>query len=148
MRTRHWILGTVAAGGPAADAGLAVLRIGAGLLLLFLHGLAKIPPQEGFVGWIGGMGFPAPLVFAWLAALAETAGAILIAIGLFTRPAALYVVVHFTVVVLVAHAGDTLKERELALMFGLVALAIALIGPGRYSLDAALARRKGAAGRP
>jgi putative oxidoreductase len=142
MRTRHWIFGTGTAGGPAADAGLAVLRIGAGFLLLYLHGLGKLPPQEGFVGRIGGMGFPAPLVFAWLAALAESAAAILIAIGLLTRPAALYVVVHFIVVVFVAHAGDTLAERELAIMFGLVAFAIAMIGPGRFSLDAMIARRR------
>jgi putative oxidoreductase len=148
MRTRHWILGSGTAGTPAADAGLALLRISAGLLLLFLHGLGKIPPQEGFVGWIGGMGFPAPLLFAWLATIAEVVGALLIALGLFTRPAALYVAIHFAVVVFVAHAGDALADRELAILFGVIALTLALTGPGRYSLDAMLAGRRAGAGRP
>jgi putative oxidoreductase len=141
MRTRNWFLAPGGTGTPAGDAGLALLRIGAGLLLLFLHGLGKVPPAEGFVGWIGGMGFPAPIVFAWLATLAEVVGAILIAVGLLTRPAALYVAVHFVVVVFIAHAGDALPDRELAILFGLIALAIALTGPGRYSVDAVIARR-------
>jgi putative oxidoreductase len=144
MRTRNWLFGPGGAGTPTADAGLAALRIGAGVFLVLLHGMQKVPPQEGFVGWIGSMGFPAPLLFAWLAAIAEFVGGILLALGLLTRPAALYVVVHFTVVVLVAHAGDPLADRELALLFGLTALAFAAVGPGRFSLDALIARRKGA----
>jgi len=71
----------------------------------------KVPPQEGFVGRVGGMGFPAPLLFAWLAAFAEFAGGILIAIGLLTRPISLLVFLHFVVVVFVAHAGDSLVDR-------------------------------------
>jgi putative oxidoreductase len=143
MSSRRWILG--AGGGTVAtDAGLAILRVGSMVLLILLHGLRKLPPAEGFVGRIGRMGFPAPEVFAWLAALAETGAPLLIALGLLTRPAALYVALHFVVVVFVAHAGDTLAERELAVMFGMIALVLALTGPGRYSLDAAIGRPGGA----
>jgi putative oxidoreductase len=131
-----------------ADAGLATLRVVAGLLLAFLHGIGKIPPQEGFVGWVGQMGFPAPLLFAWLAGLAELAGGVLIALGLLTRPVALVVTIHFAVVVMIAHAGDTLAERELAILFGVIALALALTGPGRYSVDELIRRRSGPARRP
>lgn len=143
MRAREWIFGSTGAGSPAADAGLAALRIIGGLLLAFLHGIGKVPPQEGLVGWIGGMGFPAPLVFAWLAGIAEFVGGLLIAIGLLTRPAAAFVFVHFIIVVFVAHAGDPIGDRELPMLFGAIALAFALVGPGRYSVDALLAGRKG-----
>jgi len=37
-------------------------------------------------------------------------------IGLLTRPAAFLLVGHFAIVVLVAHAGETFKERELPLL--------------------------------
>jgi putative oxidoreductase len=148
MRARQWIFGSAVAGSPMADAGLATLRVVAGLLLAFLHGIGKIPPQEGFVGWIGQMGFPAPLLFAWLAGLAELAGGVLIALGLLTRPVALVVTIHFAVVVMIAHAGDTLAERELAILFGVIALALALTGPGRYSVDELIRRRSGPARRP
>lgn len=143
MRKRHWIFGSGTANTPTADAGLALLRIGAGVLLFVLHGIDKVAPQEGFVGRVEGMGFPAPMLFAWVAAVAEVAGGILIAIGLLTRPVALFVFVHFIVVVLMAHAGDALADRELPILFGLIALAVALIGPGRYSVDAWLGGRNG-----
>jgi putative oxidoreductase len=50
MRTNKWLLGAGATPSPPTEAGLAVLRITAGLLLALLHGIGKVPPQEGFVG--------------------------------------------------------------------------------------------------
>jgi putative oxidoreductase len=145
MRLRSWMFGS-GNPGSAADAGLAVLRVVAGLLLVALHGLGKVPPQEGYVGWIGSLGFPAPLAFAWMAAFAEVVGGVLLAIGLLTRPAALLLVIHFVVVVLVAHAGDALGDRELGILFGTVALLFMLAGPGRFSLDAVIGRTIGRPG--
>jgi putative oxidoreductase len=141
MNTRNWIFGRGAVGATAADAGVAILRVVAMLLLVTLHGFAKVPPQAGFIGMIGNLGFPAPVLFAWLAAFAEVGAASLILLGLLMRPAAAYVFIHFVIVVLVAHAGDTLAERELPILFGTIALTLALTGPGRYSLDAVLRRR-------
>src|SRR5690625_3369809 len=86
------------------DAGLLILRVGLGLTLAFAHGWGKIPPADGFVGMVGGLGFPAPTLFAWLAGLAEFAGGLLLAIGLLTRSAAIFVTAHFLFVVLHAHA--------------------------------------------
>jgi putative oxidoreductase len=142
MGLRSWTFGSGSCG-TAASAGLGVLRVVAGVLLVTLHGLGKVPPQEGLVGWIAGMGFPAPLAFAWLAAFNEVVGGALLAIGLLTRPAALLLVVHFTAVVLVAHAGDAMADRELAILFGTIALCHLLAGPGRYSLDAVIGRGMG-----
>jgi putative oxidoreductase len=46
------------------DIGLLVLRVLGALTLVLLHGWGKVPPKPGFVGMLGGMGFPAPEVFA------------------------------------------------------------------------------------
>jgi putative oxidoreductase len=126
----------------ATDAGLLILRVFAGLALALAHGWGKIPPSEGFVGWIGTMGFPAPELFAWLAAIAEFVGGLLIALGLLTRPAAAFVAVHFVFVAFVAHAGDSFGDRELGLFFLVTALCFALAGAGRYSVDAAIRERR------
>lgn len=136
---------TLLLGAPAhdarTDAGLLVLRLFAGLALALLHGIGKVPPSEGFVGMVGGMGMPAPALFAWLAGLAELVGGLLLAIGLLTRPAAIVVAIHFVFVVFLAHAGDAIGDRELGLFFLATAVLFALAGPGRYSVDAALGRR-------
>jgi putative oxidoreductase len=124
------------------DIGLLILRVFTGLALALAHGWGKIPPSPGFVGMIGGMGMPAPELFAWLAAIAEVGGGLLIAVGLLTRPASLLVVGHFVFVVLLAHAGDPFGDRELPLFFLVTALIVLLSGAGRYSVDATLGGRR------
>ncbi len=62
-------------------------------------------------------------------------------IGLLTRPAAFLLVGHFAIVVLVAHAGQTFKERELPFLFLVIALTLLFTGAGRYSVDAAVRDR-------
>jgi putative oxidoreductase len=138
MRTT--LLGPATSGARATDIGLLVVRLFAGLALAFAHGIGKVPPSGRFVERVAGMGFPAPELFAWLAATAEFGGGLLLALGLLTRPAALLVAGNFLVVAGLAHAGDPFGDREKPLLFLAIAVLLALAGPGRYSLDAVLAR--------
>jgi putative oxidoreductase len=140
--TMHWkqLLFGSTARSPTADAGLAILRVTAGLAIALAHGMSKVPPSEQFTGYVSSLGIPAPGIAVWLAMLAEFGGGILLAIGLLTRPAALLLVIHFAIVVLVAHAGQGFGDRELPLLFGVIALQFLLTGPGRYSADAAITR--------
>ena len=139
---QRFLFGSVTRDAPA-DLGLVVLRVVSGLSLALGHGLGKVPPSDGFVGMVGGMGFPAPGLFAWGATAAELGGGLLLALGLLTQPAGLLIAVNMLVVTLLAHAGDPFGDRELGLLYGVIALAFAVIGSGRYSLDAALRRRSG-----
>jgi putative oxidoreductase len=108
-----------------------------------VHQAALAPIQFQEPGSRGGrgLGFPAPLLFAWLAGIAEFGGALLLVIGLLSRPAALLLTVHFMFVVLVAHAGDSLADRELPILFGTIAFMFLLVGPGRYSVDSLVGGR-------
>jgi putative oxidoreductase len=101
-----------------------------------------------------------PAVFAWAAALAELVGGLLVAFGLLTRWAALFGAATMFVAAFLRHralshwlaaAGigspseETLKawgNPEMATLFLLILLALALLGPGGWSLDAKLRRRR------
>jgi len=139
---RSILFGGAGGGSATADLGLLVLRLFAGLALAFGHGLGKLPPSARFLAGVEEMGFPAPLLFGWAAALSEFAGGILIAVGLLTRPAAFFVCVTMAVAAFIRQAGDPFNERELALLFGACAVALLLTGAGRFSADALLRRRR------
>ena len=81
------------------------------------------------------MGFPLPILFAWLAALSELLGGLLLAVGLFTRYAAFFVFGTMTVAAFIAHAGDPFNVRELALLYWAVMLSLLLVGGGRFELE-------------
>lgn len=144
---RSLLFGGATTDSRAADLGLLALRVIAGLSLALAHGMGKVPPAERFIGRVAEIGLPAPELFAWLAALAEFGGGLLLAAGLLTRPAALLVCGNMLVVALMAHAGDPFGDREKGVLFGAIALFLLLAGAGRYSLDALLRRRSGAAER-
>ncbi|WP_412061434.1 DoxX family protein [Rubrivirga sp. IMCC45206] len=122
------------------DLGLLALRVGAGLLLAFAHGLGKLPPSEGFISGTAEMGFPLPALFAWAAGLSEFVGGLLLAVGLATRPAAVFVAITMAVAFFGQH-GASVGEGEKALIFLVIVVALGFAGPGRYSLDHAIARR-------
>ena len=117
------------------DLGLLVLRLGVGLTLTLAHGLGKLPPSDGFIEGTAAMGFPLPVLFAWAAALSEFLGGLLLAVGLATRPAAVFVSVTMAVAFFVRHGGD-LGEGEKAFLFLVGAVALAVSGAGKLSLDA------------
>lgn len=86
------------------------------------------------------MGFPAPEAFAWAAGLAEFAGGLLLALGLLTRPAALFAGTTLAVAFFVRHAPDPFTAKEKALVYLLACICLLLTGAGKFSIDAMLGR--------
>jgi putative oxidoreductase len=142
---RRFLFGGDGGASRLADLGLLLLRVLAGLGLALGHGRGKLPPTDGFVGRVADLGFPVPELFAWGAGLAEFAGGLLVVLGLLTRPAALAASVVMATAFFGAHAGSAFTGgAEAAFLYGAVMLALLLTGAGRFSLDAALERRRGA----
>jgi putative oxidoreductase len=97
----------------------------------------------GFIENVGQMGFPAPAVMGFLAAFAESFGAILLAIGLLTRPAAFLIAATMAGAALKVHAGQGFSGQEMAWLYFFPALFFLLKGAGQWSVDAILSKKTG-----
>lgn len=123
------------------DLGLFVYRVFVGLTMAFAHGLSKLPPSEQMLQGVEGMGFPLPVVFAWAAALSEFAGGIFIALGLFTRWAAVFLGFTMGVAAFVVHAADPFQKKEMALLYLFACILIFFLGSGRFSVDRLICKK-------
>src|SRR5579859_2052952 len=136
---------------PYHDLGLLVLRIG--LAVVFIaHGWPKINPNSPMKGITGLTGFlkqlkvPLPTFFAWVVALLETVGSVLLIVGLGTRILAIGFVIDMIMAIWLARIGMMKSkfsggngigwEFEFVLLIG--SLALFFTGAGTYSLDALL----------
>jgi putative oxidoreductase len=126
--------------------GYALARVWFALLILpsgyekvFADGASRIA-----AGNVLKTGFYPPLFWAWLVALLEFVGMILLALGLGTRVIALMMAIELGVIVLTIQMPNgyfwTARGTEFALVLFLVCLAFVLGGGGRYSLDRRLGR--------
>jgi putative oxidoreductase len=125
---------------PWADLGPLVLRLGLAIVF-FAHGLPKIKGVPGVAGFFKQLNIPMPGLMAWVVAILETFGAVLLALGLGTRVLAL--LFAFTMLVAIYKAkigmmksgftGQNGWELEFVIMVG--ALGLLFTGAGAYSLD-------------
>jgi putative oxidoreductase len=120
-----------------------LIRATAGIIL-FTHGWPKLMmgAQAVAANALARRGIEPALLLAYVLIFLETAGAILITLGLFTRPIAVALVIEFAVIVYhhLPKWGWTDRGVEYPLLWGLIFLAIALRGGGPYSLDRKLGR--------
>jgi putative oxidoreductase len=127
------------------DAGKLVLRAVLAAMLLF-HGISKMHNGIGFIAdMLAKAGLPA--VFGYGVYIGEVVAPLFILAGLFTRPAALVIAINMIVAVLLAHTSQFFTTNdtggwalELQGMFFFAAIAIALMGAGRFSIGGANGR--------
>jgi putative oxidoreductase len=117
-----------------------VLRLLSGLMFS-LHGMQKL------LGWFGSKGMPEVGSQMWFGGVIELVAGVLIAIGLFTRPAAFLASGTMAVAYFQFHwklelAGDMwapiVNRGELAAVYCFLFLFFCVRGAGPYSLDAKL----------
>lgn len=123
------------------DLGLLLFRLTIGLTISLAHGLGKIPPSEQFIGGVSALGFPLPILFAWMASLSEFLGGLLIALGLYIRHAAVFLGFTMSVAAFNAHASDPFAKKEMAILFLVSCVLLFFQGAGKFSLDR-LVRKK------
>jgi putative oxidoreductase len=111
-------------------------------MMAFGHGLKKVSELDKFIDSVTRHGLPLPQLLAPLAAVSEFVGGLLIAVGLFTRPAASLLLITMLVAAFWVHSADPFAKKEMALLYASCCITLLLAGPGKWSLDARLGRRR------
>jgi len=129
------------------DLGLLLLRGTVGGLLMG-HGAQKLfgawggPGLAGASGWMESMGFRPGKPWALMASLGEFGGGLLTALGLLNPAGSMGIAGSMAMAAAKVHSGKPIWVTQGGAEFTLTnlaaATAIALAGPGRYSLDHAL----------
>jgi len=121
-------------GATPADLGLLVIRLFFGTTLALAHGWGKVSDLGGFADKIANK-VPMAGLLGPAAGLSEFVGGLLLAIGLFTRPAAFLAMVTMLVAGFYIHAADPFPKKELAFAYAAAAIALLIAGPGSLSVD-------------
>lgn len=117
-----------------------------GLSALFIvSGIGKLMNIGGIAGMLANKGFPQAMLIAYAVALVEVVGGIMVVVGFKTRWAAWALFFFTGATIVIGHnfwdmegtaraMNQTQALKNLGIMGGL--LLLALIGSGRYSVDA------------
>jgi putative oxidoreductase len=127
--------------------GLLILRLVVGLIVAG-HGLQKLfgwwggPGMPGWIGAMNRMRIRPAVAWAWISMLAEVIGGLGFALGLLTPLPSLAIAGSMLVAIVLVHWPRGFWVTKGGYEFNLSILgaitAIALAGPGAYSLDAAV----------
>ncbi len=112
-----------------------LLRLTFGLLLCINHGFDKLIHFSKLEYTFAD---PFHIGHRWTLVctiFSEVFCSLLLTLGLFTRIAALVLVIEFSVAAFLIHKGAPLATRELALLYLTASFAVLMVGPGRVSVD-------------
>jgi putative oxidoreductase len=123
-----------------SDLGRLLLRITLGVCILF-HGIAKLQGGvDGIAQGVTAMGLPGFIAYGVY--VGEIVGPVLVIVGWFSRIGAALIAVNMIFAIAIAHSADLFKvgeqggwALELQGMYLMTAIALALLGPGRFSIN-------------
>jgi putative oxidoreductase len=129
------------------NVGLLMIRLVIGLTFMG-HGAQKLfgwfggHGLKGTGGWLESIGIKPGVTMALLAGLGEFVGGALFAAGFLTPAASALIAITMLVAIVKVHGPNgywvTQNGFEYNLILLVVAIGVALIGPGQYALDAIL----------
>lgn len=111
-----------------------LLRLALGAVFIF-HGYGKITGIEGTIGFFDKVGIPVAGFSAWLVAIVEFLGGILVLVGFFTRiSAGLIAIVMAVAMLTVKFSQGFVGGWEFDFVLFMIAISLVILGDGEYSI--------------
>ena len=106
--------------------------------------MMKLKNFNGIVEWFSGMGMPLPKLNAILVTGTETAGFVLLFLGLATRLISIPLMVVMIVAVTTVHLGNGFEAGnngfEIPIYYLLMLFSLLVTGPGKISIDSLITK--------
>ncbi len=116
------------------------LRIGVGIIFI-VAGWGKLTGIEGVQGFFGNIGIPLPGLMAWVVAIVEFFGGLMVLFGAYIRIPAVLLAFTMVVALLTTKLDGDFSAARLDIMLLLASLALVFSGSGSYSVDDMLGRK-------
>lgn len=119
------------------DVALLLLRIGVGVIFI-VAGWGKLTGIEGTQGFFGNLGIPLPGLMAWVVAIIEFFGGLMVLIGAYIRIPTLLMAIIMIVALLTTKLGGEFSAARVDLLLMLMSSSLFILGSGKYSIDTML----------
>lgn len=118
---------------------LLLLRIGVGLIFV-LAGWGKLTGIENVQGFFGNVGIPMAGIMAWVVAIVEFVGGLMVLVGYKIKlPSLLLAFIMVVAILTVKLGGDGgFSGMRVDIMLLVTSLALAILGSGGYSVEGML----------
>ncbi|MEX0660209.1 MAG: DoxX family protein [Balneolaceae bacterium] len=119
------------------DIALLLLRVGVGLVFI-ITGWGKLTGIEGAQGFFGSLGIPLAGLMAWVVAIVEFFGGLMVLFGAYIRIPTLLMAIIMVVALLTTKLGGEFGPARVDILLLLMTSSLFILGSGKYSIDAML----------
>jgi putative oxidoreductase len=134
MTLRNLIGGTTIVDKKSVNFALLFLRFYAGITIMSA-GLDKLPLKDWMVEQVVSLGFPFPVLFAWIATFSEFAFGFLLIFGAITRLSGFMLAITIGVAAFGFHKVLPFIDMHITQYFFWIFVFFTIFGAGKYSLD-------------
>lgn len=134
IKIKHLLFGQIPFNNISGNIAFLLIRLTAGITIMYA-GLDKLPLTDWMVDQVTELGFPFPVLFAWLATFSEFAFGLLLALGLFTRISGLMLSITMGVAAFGFHKVFPIVDMHITQYLFWIFILFFVWGGGKYSLD-------------
>lgn len=121
--------------------GLLLIRVGVAVVFIY-HGWGKLTGIEGVQQFFGNIGIPLTGIMAWVVAVIEFVGGIMVLTGFKIRIPSILLAIVMIVALLTVKISAGFEQARVDILLLMMTIALAFMGPGGYSLDSIMGKKE------